>query len=418
MTRLLRQRGFRLLLTARASSVVGTAMAPVGLAFAVLAATGSTTDLGLVLGAKALPMVLLLLLGGVMGDRRNRRHLLIACDATLAVSQGVTAALVLTGRASLFPLMALQAAGGCALAFAHPAFTGFLPQVVAPADRRQANAALSMVRNGGLLLGAPLGGLLASAASPGWALAVDAVTYLASAFCWSVLRGHESHPAERVTSMRADLVAGWTEFRSRTWLWVVVVQFALLVGLGQAAFDVLAPVVARDRLGGASAFGAILTAEAIGAVAGGLLALRLRPSRPMFVSVVAMLFYAPELVLLAVGAPLAALLAAGVLAGMSLQLFVVLWDTALQDHVPPEALSRVAAYDAFGSFVLFPIGLALMGPLASLIGVNGALLVGAAGVLVPTAAALFVRDIRTLPRVDHPAAPAVGGIAELTPGLS
>ena len=400
-TSLLRQSGFRLLLTAKASSVIGTAMAPVGIAFAVLDATGRPTDLGLVLGARALPMVALLLLGGVVGDRRNRRHLLIICDATLGLSQAATAALVLTGRVSLVPLMLLQAIGGCALAFAHPAFTGFVPQVVGPADRRQANASLSLVRNGGLLFGAPLGGLLAAAASPGWALAVDAATYFISAGCWALLRGHEQRASTPAATMGADLVGGWNEVRRHTWLWVVIVQFAVTVGVGEAAFDVLAPVVAKERLGGAWAFGALLTAEALGAIAGGVIALRIRPTRPMFLAVGLMLLYTPELFLLAGVAPLWALLPAAVLAGLAIQLFIVLWDTALQDHIPPAALSRVAAYDAFGSNILFPVGLALMGPLAGWIGVRGALTVGALGVLIPTLAALFVRQIRVLPRVDH-----------------
>jgi MFS family permease len=291
--------------------------------------------------------------------------------------------------------------GGAALAFAHPAFTGLLPHVVAPADRQQANAGLSLVRNGGRLIGAPLGGLLAAATSPGWALAVDAATYLVSAACWAVLRVDETTGRSIATSMRADLAGGWAEVRSRTWLWVVLLQFALLVGLGEAAFDVLAPVVARDRLGGASAFGVLLAVEAAGAVAGGVIALRLRLKRPMFAGVAAMALFSPELLLLAAGAPFALLLPAAALAGLAVQLFIVVWDTALQDHIPPQALSRVAAYDAFGSTILLPVGLAVMGPLAAWIGVGGALVVGAAGVVVPTLAALCVREVRTLPRVEH-----------------
>src|SRR5699024_10262769 len=164
------------------------------------------------------------------------------------------------------------------------------------------------------------------------------------------------------TSAIGELREGWREFASREWLWVVVAQFALLVLAWQGAHTVLGPVVAKEHLGGAGAWSAILTGEAVGMLVGVVIALRIRPRRPILVGVLLTGLTAVPYLLLGFGAPLPVIVLGGFLMGLGMDVFNVLWQTAMQREVPPEALSRVASYDAFGSMVLGPIGVLLAGP--------------------------------------------------------
>jgi len=388
----LRGRDFRLLLGARTASLLGTAMAPVGLAFAVLQATGRVGDLGLVLAAQAGTMLLVLPLGGVVADRRPRRQVLLTADCVSAVAQAATATAVVTGSRSIALLAVLQGVVGASRGFAMPALTGLVPQTVPLEVRQQGNVLVGLTRNVTTLIGGPIGGLLAVVLGPPAALAVDAASYAVSASCWYRVRVVVAGAAGG--GLLAELREGWQEFTSRTWLWAIVVQFAVLVGFGLAAFDVLAPVVARDRLGGASSFGIVLGAEAVGAVVAGVVAFRVRFARPLLVGTFGTLLLAPELLLLAWSFSLAAICVSAAAAGAGIALFGVLWEGALQDLVPPAALSRVSSYDALGSYALLPVGLALMGPLVHVVGVSGALVTGAVGILLPTLGVLAVRDVR------------------------
>ncbi len=167
-----------------------------------------------------------------------------------------------------------------------------------------------------------------------------------------------------------ELGDGWREFRSRTWIWVVVLGFAFANAAESAGLNILGPVVAKESLGGASVWGLVLAAMGVGLVLGGLLALRIRPERPLFVGVVSITLLVPPLVLLAIEAPWPVIAASALLAGIGVELFSVFWDTSLQTHVPNEVLSRVSAWDAIGSLVLIPAAYAIVGPLADAIGIE------------------------------------------------
>src|SRR5207244_8355387 len=162
-----------------------------------------------------------------------------------------------------------------------------------------------------------------------------------------------------------ELVEGWDEFRSRTWLWVVVVAFGVLNAAQAGAFNVLGPPIAKEHLGGAASWGFILATLSAGLIVGGLVALRRRPRRALLVGCLCVAFQVPPLLLLAIPAPTAAIAAAAFLEGVGIELFGIYWDTSLQQHVPREALSRVSSYDALGSWVLMPIGFATHEPSAS-----------------------------------------------------
>ena len=181
---------------------------------------------------------------------------------------------------------------------------------------------------------------------------------------------------------------------------MIVVAFGFINAAGGGVFIVLGPVVAKNELGGASAYGGLLAAEAVGLMFGGVLALRWRPERPLFVGCAAVIFLPPLLVLLALGAPLPLLLVAALVMGVAIETFSVHWDTSLQQHVPQQALSRVSSYDALGSIVFIPLGQLAAGPTAEAIGVDETLYLAAGIVAVAVVAMLATSDIRSLRRID------------------
>jgi MFS family permease len=400
----LTRREFRLLFLARGISFFGSAIAPVAIAFAVLDLTGSATDLGLVLAARVVPQLVFLLVGGVWSDRLPRHLVMVASDLLTGGAQATSAALLLTGNAEIWHLVVLQAVGGTAFAFFFPASTGLVPQTVEAPLLQQANAILRIALNAGSIGGAALGGLLVASVGSGWALAIDAATFFVSAGFLAQMRVTRGERLD-APNFLLELRAGWREFSSRTWLWVIVVAFGFLNAAETGAFNVLGPIVANDELGGASAYGAIFAAEAIGLVLGGLLVLRFRPSRPLFVGCAAVILMPPVLVLLAVGAPLPLILVAALVMGLGVEIFSIMWDTALQQHVPEQALSRVSSYDALGSIVFIPLGQLAAGPISDAIGVDETLYLAAAIVTLAVAAMVATPDIRRLRRVDEPEPP-------------
>jgi MFS family permease len=398
------RREFRLLFLARGISFFGSAIAPVAIAFAVLDLTGSASDLGLVLAARMIPQLVFMLVGGVWADRLPRHLVMFASDLLTGSAQAATAALLLTGNAEIWHLVVLQAVGGSAFAFFFPASTGLVPQTVEAPLLQQANAVLRLALNAGSIGGAALGGILVAGVGSGWALAIDAATFFVSASFLVRMRVTRGARVEAPNFLR-ELREGWREFVSRTWLWVIVVGFGVLNAAETGAFSVLGPVVAKEELGGATAYGAIFAAEAIGLVLGGALMLRFRPSRPLFAGCLAVLLMPPVLVLLAVGAPLPLIIAASIVMGLGIEVFAVMWETALQQHVPGEALSRVSSYDALGSFIFIPLGQLLAGPIADEIGVDETLYLAAGIVTLSVLAMLATPDVRRLRRreaVDTP----------------
>jgi len=407
----LAERDFRLLFLGRTISLFGTAFAPIALAFAVIELTGSPSDLGLVLGAYMLAHLVFLLAGGVWADRLPRNLVMVTSDLLSGGAQLIAAGLLLTGSAQTWHLVVLGAIRGGASAFFMPASTGLVPQVVSAGRLQQANALLSLSRNSTRIAGVAIAGILVATIGPGWALALDGVTYAFGALFVAMLKAAPPEPAENREFMR-ELAEGWREFRSRHWLCVTIIQFALINAYAIGAFLVLGPFVAEKHLGGAAAWGFILAAEAAGMIAAGLVALRYRPERPLLVATLAVLTMGPLLALLGLAAPLAVILPAAFVAGVGLELYGVFWDTTLQQHIPDEKLSRVSSYDVLGSFALIPVGVAVMGPISNAIGVAETLLGAAVVVVVATIAVISVPDVRNLRRLDP--APT-GGRAPLPP---
>jgi MFS family permease len=400
----LRERPFRLLLAGRAISSLGDRLVPVALAFAVLDLTGSPTDLGLVFAAQTGPLLLLVLLGGVWADRVPRQLLMVGSDCVRALAQATSAVLLLTGHAQIWQLVLLQALYGAAEAFFGPASTAVVSQTVPASQLQPANALLGLADNAASIAGPALAGVIVAAASPGWGLAFDAGTFLVSGGFLLALRIEPTKSQPRRSTL-TELREGWHAFASRTWLWASVLFFTLYLALVYAPFQVLGPAVARSHLGGAGAWAAISAALGAGAVAGGLAGLRWRPRRPLRVAFLVFIVSGPALLaLLGAHAPLAAIMAVAVLDGAAGSLFNAWWFTAQQTEVPAAELSRVSSWDYLGSLVLYPAGLAAVGPVAAVIGVSSTLYGAAVAGALLSVVVLLVPEVRDFSPRENPAA--------------
>jgi MFS family permease len=401
------QRAFRFLFLGRTTSFIGNAFANVALAFAVLDLTGSKADLGYVLAARSVPQVIFLLVGGIWADRLPRHLVMVTSNVASGASQGAIAVLLLTGRAQVWHLMALGAVNGLSSAFFFPAAVGIVPQTVPQRMLQSANAILRLGTNASWIGGAALGGLVVAATSPGTGIAVDAASFFLAAAFLALVRIPKTLRMES-SNFLAELSDGWREFISRAWLWSIVLQFGFVNGIQLGTEGVLGPAIAKDHLGGAAAWGLILTAQSLGLVAGGLILLRLRPRRILLAATLGYMLTIPFLLGLSGPVSVVALIGLAALAGIGSETFGVLWDTAIQQEIPQEKLSRVSSYDALGSFVLIPFGLAVAGPVSELIGTRETILVAAAISLTATLAVLLVRDVRTIERRDSE--PLVDGV--------
>lgn len=401
------ERPFRLLWIGQTGSAAGDALIPVAVAFAVLQVGGTAGDLGIVFAAFTAAHVVLVLAGGVWADRLPRQLVMVACDAVRAVAEVILAVLLLSGTAHVWHIAVGAAVIGAASAFFLPASSGLIPQAVSPGRLQQANALMGLSRNATGIFGPPVSGLLiALSKGTGVVFLVDSATFAISAVSLLMLRlAPVEARSEEPQRFFAELAAGWREVASRPWIVAAICTFAV-TNMAAAPFIILGPVVARDFLGGAAAWGLILTGGGIGGLIGGVLALRFRPKRPLLVGFA--ISGAMSLPPLALIGPLPVLvIAAGtMLSWTAIQLSNTWWFTMLQQHVPEHARSRVSSYDWLVSLVFQPLGFLLAGPLASRIGLTWTLLGAAVLGLAGNYGVLLVRSVREVRWVDD-AAPAV-----------
>jgi MFS family permease len=401
----LRERNLARFTAATAVSALGNGMADVALAFAILG-LGGPTELGVVFLAREIPLVVLVLLGGVWADRVSRKVILVSADGVRCIAQASTAILLLTGTADLWKIVLLQVAFGSANAFSRPAFTGLIQQLVTPDLLQKANAILGLARSPSQIAGPAIGAVLVTVASPAWALAADATTFAISGLLTLSLR-LGIVPRGAMGSVLGDLRQGWREFTTRTWVWTIVGYFGLYQLTLFPALLVLGPFVAKEQLGGAGAWGTILAVEAFGSVIGGVLALRVRFSRPLVAITLLAMPEAVILLLLAVPAPVPVIAATALVAAMGLTVGNVVWFSTLQRHIPEHAISRISSFDWLGSVVFNPIGYVLVGPLSTVIGVSQTLLLAGSLNILFGFILLTVRAVRSLPEFPLPGARAL-----------
>ncbi len=420
-------RDFRLLLAERLIAPASIGFSMVGVSFAVLKATNSATCLSYVLAAQIAPALVFALLGGVAADRFPPQRVIVAANLLMAVGEGTFGVLVLTGRPPLWAMIGLEALTGTGVAVFYPASQALLPRIVTPGMLQEASAISRLGMNTGQMSGAAVAGLLVAAAGPGWALALCGVGMVATLPLLLSMRGapvprpdtglrpgagdDQDATAKPGPNMLTELREGWSEFRSHTWLWVIVAQFCVVLMAWYGAFAVLGPIVAREHLGGPAAWGAITAADSFGLIAGGLLSLRFTPRRPMLFVVLTGAAIAVSPLSLAMVLPLPAVCLASFSLGVFIEMMMVQWTVALARNIPPEKLARVSSYDVLGSVMAMPAGAVIAGPLGTAIGISSAQYAAAAAIVIASALALIPRDVRTM-RSGDAAIPQAAGEAE------
>lgn len=396
---------YRLLFLARLVSNIGNGMTPIALAFGVLSLPGAdATDLSYVTTSQMVPVVIFLLVGGVLADRVGRARLVGGTDIVGSVVVATNGILFITHEASVLLLCITGAIFGVLVALWYPAFSGLMPEVVPPDQLQPANSLVGFASNIGFTIGASTAGVIVSTVGSGWAILVDALTFfVAGVLVWQLRteRPTQAAASESGETIWSQMRDGWFEFRSRTWLVVIVGTFTLTNMCFEGFLGVLAPLQMKEEFGGARDMGWMMFAWGAGSIAGVIVSMRVRVRHPLRLAMTAVPFIGVWMLVTAVAAPLPIVMFSAFLAGVALDLFFVMWMTTFQRHVPEESLSRVGSFDAFGSTVFAPVGLFLAGPTATWIGTEPTLVVAGVVTISACLGALGSRSVRDL-TTDEP----------------
>ena len=392
----LAERNFRLLWIGQAVSAIGDAMVPVALAFATLSVTRSAGALGLVLAVSTVARVVALPIGGVWSDRLPRQLVMLSSDGVRAVAHGVIAVLLITGSAQLWHIVLQAIIYGFAAGFFMPASGALVPQTVSAQRLQQANALMGLSRSISEVGGPAVAGVLVAVIGPGWVFAIDAATFVVSAISLSLMRVPPI-TGKGQASFWTELADGLRAVTSRRWYLLNLGAHALW-NFSIAAFFVLGPIVAKTKLGGPSAWGLIGASMGVGAILGGLTALRLTPRRPLVVANLALVLTAPQLLALAVPLPTAAIMGCCVVGWAGLTFLNEVWFATVPQLIPAEVLARANSFDWLLSIIAMPIGFAVSGPVADHIGIPTTLVAAAAIMAVACSLVVLVPGVRHVKR--------------------
>jgi MFS family permease len=401
---------FRRFYAGYVTSLLGSSMSTVAIAWAVLDNGGSATSLGFVFAANVVSQVLTLPFAGAIADRLGRRRVMITADSLRCGAQASLAVALFTGQPPLWLFVLLAWLAGTGEAFFGPSQDALTVQIAPPDQLGNANALYGLARSATRIGGPVLGGILVALAGPAVVVAADAASYAASVLALSLLTMPGAAPAgaapggaapagaapARRRSLWQDMTEGWAEFRSRKWLPVVTVQFAFFNLITWAPWMLLGPVLGHAYLGGAAVWGAIMAVQGAGAIVAGLASLGRKPARPMVVATIGSFCYAlPDIPMaLHASAPWVAAAAFGCGAGSAL--FGTYFGTAMQQQVPPEMLARVSSLSTFPAYGVGVIGYAIDGPLAAAFGTSVVFAVGAVYGLASSATVLSMRSVRAV----------------------
>ena len=389
------RRDFLLLLADRLIAPGAMAFSIVGVSFAVLDAGGTPADLSYVVAAQLAPCLVFCLLGGVIADRIAPQKVVAASNLLVALGEGTFGILVLTGRPLLWQMILLEVVTGSGIATFYPASQALLPALVPAEELQQASALSRLAMNMAMMSGAAVAGVVVAAVGPGWALTICGAGVTATVPMLLSIKAGVARAPSATSSMLRDLREGWSEFRSHTWLWVIVAQYCVVMMAWFGGFEVLGPVVAKAHLGGAAAWGAIMAAQSVGLVAGGLLSLWRSPRRPMLAVAGIGVVLALTPLALALLWPLLLVCVVAFVVGTATEYMMVVWTVAMARNIRPDALARVSGYDGLGSMMATPLGALIAGPAATHYGVRRTQYAAAGLIAAVSLVALLPRDIRT-----------------------
>ena len=396
---------FQKLLLARVVSNFGNGLAPIALAFGVLELPGGdAASLSLVTTSQMVPLVALMLAGGVAADRFGRARLVGLADIVGSAFAAISGLAFLTGTASIILLCFNGFMFGILNALWYPAYSGMAPQIVPKHLLQSANSALGLGSNLSFTLGTSVAGVLVATTGSGLALVIDALTFFIAGLIVFSMRhldtNQESDPEEK-TSMLTQLREGWHEVSSRRWILICVGAASFVHMCFEGFLGVIAPFQTKEALNGATSMGFMMSGFGIGGILGTFMAFRIRPRRQLLLAVGVMPLMSLWIFGLAVPMPMWFLIFCALLAGVALDLMYANWMTTLHTHVPEEAMSRVGAYDAFGSLAFAPVGLFLAGTLTHVAGPRVALITAGSVLLIAALTPLMSREVRHLERRDH-----------------
>jgi MFS family permease len=389
------------LFIARFISNFGNGMGPIALAFGILALpNGSANMLGLVLGATTVVFLIMAPFGGVIADKYGRARMVGLTDMAAGLVLLIQVAYFATGDVPIAVLLITNGFFGLMWGIFWPAFSGLMPAVLPEAGLQKGNALNAFMTNAGVILGAAVAGLLIDVFGVAFTLAIDAASFFISGLMIFTFRHLTPRAQHTENTMLDDLLHGWKVFLSFRWIVIIVGAFSFIVMCWAAAENVLGPLIALEHFNGPKSWSFVITAESAGLIVGSIIAIKVKPKYPLrflMLSSFTITFYIwslakpQSLLMIAFGA---------FLFGITLDLWGTLWNTALQRKVPRDSLSRVSSFDAMGSMMFRPIGLAIAAPLSTLLGIENFLQILAAITVVAIIVPLLDPQVRNMSYED------------------
>ncbi len=417
----LSNRDFRLLFAGRCVSLLGDGAFLVAMAWEAYTLSNAPTALSLLGIAMTVPLIALLLFGGVVSDRYGRRQVMLCADLVRAALLTLLGTMAAAGTLRLWQMMVIVAFYGAAQAFFDPASDAILPQLVPRSRLAEANALEQVFRPLALRLAGPaVGGVLVGVLGSGAAFIADGATFVVSAAClWSMSARASVSPLgagrQLARATRGQAREGWSYVRRHVWLWGTFASAGVAYLLFMGPAEVLLPFMVKHELrGSGEQLGLVLGAGGMGSVAAGLVMMRSGlPSRSItFIYVVWTLG-----TLAVAGYGLASAMWELMLASVAFNLLetagTIVWATMKQRHVPGEMLGRVSSLDWLISIGLLPVSFALTAPLSAAFGVRATLISAGVAGAVATLGGLLLPGMRAVDRTM--ARTARGGISPPAP---
>ena len=359
---------------ARFISNFGNGMSPIALAFGILnLPNGDANMLGLVLGSTTVAMLIMSPFGGVLADKFGRVKAVAFADLMASAGLFVQVAFFATGEVPLIVLLLVNINFGLMWGIFWPAMSGVLPALVPDEHLQGTNSVNNFFSNGAIILGAAVGGIIVAGWGPTWALAIDAATFTIGGIVLLTFRHVSPASAQTENTMLDDLVHGWKIFTSFRWIVIGVFGFSFIILAWAAGENILGPLIALKEFNGAKSWSLVLTAEGIGLLLGSIIGLKIKLKYPL--RFLLLISFSISLYMWSMAKPQSIWFIAfcALLWGITLDLWITIWSTAMAREVPREALSRVSSFDAMGTMLLRPVGLAIAGPLSMAIGISDTL---------------------------------------------